>query len=44
MDNLYTLLTILSIPCHNQDESQQYKVKNKFAYTREAFFMKLINN
>lgn len=29
---------------HNQDESQQYKVKNKFAYIREAFLMKLINN
>ena len=35
---------VTSGTCHNQDESQQYKVKNKFAYTREAFFMKLINN
>ena len=35
---------VTSGTCHNQDEFQQYKVKNKFAYTREAFFMKLINN
>ena len=33
---------VTSGTCHNQHESQQYKVKNKFAYTMEAFFMMLI--